>query len=1337
MDRKPQLEQQGSNNGIGTNSWRNIQLTGAIALTRRSLAPLLLATAFAGCADDRGLSAPGAPEAPAAAPEKGNRLFFDDFQTGEPMAKWTPFAGEWDIQDLSAQDKEYKAPLQILSQTVAGNLYWTDYQVEAKVTIEDDAGKVGLLGRVQDTHYYYEFLLGRDGEGGERSWFIRRRYSHTWETLASGAFGYEMGIPYVMRFTLQGERLKALISADAGRSFIELGAATDATYKFGKIGLGSYFTRARFDDVAVDGDFIYQQSGPWGPVALLRDNTNTFAGKPSGGWYVTPIHANLRASDGKVMITGFGRKAEPGCNGSTQRQVGESWILDPAVLDATSDGQTLFVSPLNEQNADPVHEVLYCAGHNTLADGRIFYSAGTRYPNTLPDSSPELGLAYSRIFSPSTGTFTRITANMAGGQASSPGMKWYPTNLLLPDGRVLMYGGFHWSGGGPDSKTNHSFELFDPSVWDANPNANPYTVLTQHTEGNSQISPTRGYTNLFLLPKPVPAGTAGGGLARSVVAEGGFGRVFLYNHEPGPSGAARLIARTNALTPNVSTNEKGEGASGAMMPDGTIMFAGGGHDGVGSSLMYFYNPYSDSWTTLDPGASGRISRMYGDATWLPDGTILILNGYNNNGAGFQEPGNEMDITNPVGDVRRPQLIDPFANPRTIINLPAWPEPTGRGYHAIALLLKDGRILVGGGKDGAHITGCEKNELRIFSPPYLSAGPRPSITKIAGTTGEGQTLSVGSSPVTIEYTGTIRSTRGVVLMAPGGLTHGFDENQRYVPLTATIPNPQNGTLTITPPASINEAQPGEYVLYVISDLGVPSVGKFVRLAAPPPCTYAVNGSGDSYIEAEASSRSAGPFAKITDATRSAGAYIEVTQGTGNFTTVPDEGRVMWYDLNVTNGGAFNVWMLTQGLTTSDDSFWVSMDGTADLRPTPDPAAAWGWQKVGTTTINIPTGKHQLKIKVREDGTRVDKVLLTKNTALTPSGLGGGALACSEAPPTAPTMFVANDGVGQVAMTWVDTSSNETGFKIERKPQGQPDTSYMQVGTAAANATSFTDMGVAAGVYTYRVKSTNAAGDSGSNADDATVTAAQPPSAPTNFVANDGVGQVTMTWTDTSSNETGFKIERKPQGQPDTSYMQVGTAAINATSYTNTGVAAGVYTYRVKSTNAAGDSASNADDATVTVPSIGFANLVVNDTAVGGDSTPNNQQWSVQANFAVGNTAFGDRTYTIDAVSTGATHLLGKPWVRPAADSKSYTPTSPPLGTVTVNGSNIFIAVDSRHATTFLTGAGFASEGYTITVRESSTVTRTYNVWKKAHTSGATFTFPTVGATIAPCYLTFVE
>ena len=906
-------------------------------------------------------------------------LFADDFQSGEPR-QWTPFSGEWGVKDMPTATREYLGEQATMNLSVAGSFRWTDYHVQARVMLLEGAGSVGVLGRVQGTHHYYELLLGPTGAEGVRSWSIRRRVNHVWTTLASGAFNYDTAVPYVLRFNMRGGVLEGLISLDDGQLFTRLGSVSDTTFTFGKIGLASYLTPSTFDNVAVEGVSPITSAlalGPWGPIAALRDDTNRFpTGKPVGGWYVTPIHATLHASDGSVVISGFGRKAEASCTGTTQRQVGETFVINPSAIDAVTDGDTLLVQSIDQQNLDTVHDVLYCSGQTTMADGRIFLAGGTKYPDTLPDSSPELGLTYSRVYNPTSNSIQRVSFPTKGGQTVTRGMKWYPTTTLLPDGRVLTFGGFHWFGGGTGVQKNQSLEAFDPNIWDANPAADPYTVLTQHEEGNAETPPARSYTNVFVLPKSVPAASAGGGFARSMVVSGSTGRVFLFNHEPGPAGNQRLIARSNALSTNPATSLAGSGTATAMLPDGRIMFANGSADGVGSSRAYFYDAYADNWTTLSLG----ISRYYGDAVWLPDGTILLANGYVN------EPGSD-NIVSPLGapdGVRQVQIIDPFAG--TVSTQPVWPEPTGRGYHNVALLLKDARILIGGGKDGDHNTGCEKNELRIYTPPYLSAGPRPTITNVAS----GQTLVAAGGPLTITYTDTVRSTRGVALMAPGSMTHGFDQGQRYIPLTPTV-GPSGGSVTVALPASVEQTPPGDYLLYVVSDLGVPSMGVHVRVAAPPACVYAVNGGTDSYIEVENSSRRAGPFLNVSDATSSAGAHIQVDPTSTGTTTVPDEERVMRYDVDVSSGGNFFVWLLANGPDTDSDSVYVSIDGNAD-QVLNLPAGVWGWVRAATA-VNIPNGRHTVKLKSREPGAKIDKLRLTTSTSTTPpAGTGGIALSC---------------------------------------------------------------------------------------------------------------------------------------------------------------------------------------------------------------------------------------------------------------------------------------------------------------------------------------------------------
>ena len=67
-----------------------------------------------------------------------------------------------------------------------------------------------------------------------------------------------------------------------------------------------------------------------------------------------------------------------------------------------------------------------------------------------------------------------------------------------------------------------------------------------------------------------------------------------------------------------------------------------------------------------------------------------------------------------------------------------------------------------------------------------------------------------------------------------------------------------------------------------------------------------------------------------------------------------------------------------------------------------------------------------------------------------------------------------------------------------------------------------------------------------------------------------GQLQLTWTDNSTNEDGFKIERKT-GTTGT-YAEIATVGADVTSYTNSALVDGTaYCFQVRAYNAAGNSA----------------------------------------------------------------------------------------------------------------------------------------------------------------------
>lgn len=79
------------------------------------------------------------------------------------------------------------------------------------------------------------------------------------------------------------------------------------------------------------------------------------------------------------------------------------------------------------------------------------------------------------------------------------------------------------------------------------------------------------------------------------------------------------------------------------------------------------------------------------------------------------------------------------------------------------------------------------------------------------------------------------------------------------------------------------------------------------------------------------------------------------------------------------------------------------------------------------------------------------------------------------PTAASGLMANPGSGFIQLNWSDNSKNEVGFIVERS--ATPASGFTAIMTTSANATSYTDTGLAPGTtYYYRVIATNSSGNS---------------------------------------------------------------------------------------------------------------------------------------------------------------------------------------------------------------------------------------------------------------------
>ncbi len=172
---------------------------------------------------------------------------------------------------------------------------------------------------------------------------------------------------------------------------------------------------------------------------------------------------------------------------------------------------------------------------------------------------------------------------------------------------------------------------------------------------------------------------------------------------------------------------------------------------------------------------------------------------------------------------------------------------------------------------------------------------------------------------------------------------------------------------------------------------------------------------------------------------------------------------------------------------------------------------------------------------------------------------------------------------VLLTWQDGSSDETGFTVERKTGVGG--SYSIVARLPANSTAFVDSGlVDSTLFFYKVYAFNGPGNSTDSNEISVTTLASLPAAPWGLTATAVSScQINLAWTDNSTNETGFKIERSLDGS--TGWAQIAQAAAQTTSYSDSNLSGGTtYNYRIRSTNAAGDSgySGNAAATTRSVP-----------------------------------------------------------------------------------------------------------------------------------------------------------
>jgi hypothetical protein len=118
---------------------------------------------------------------------------------------------------------------------------------------------------------------------------------------------------------------------------------------------------------------------------------------------------------------------------------------------------------------------------------------------------------------------------------------------------------------------------------------------------------------------------------------------------------------------------------------------------------------------------------------------------------------------------------------------------------------------------------------------------------------------------------------------------------------------------------------------------------------------------------------------------------------------------------------------------------------------------------------------------------------------------------------------------------------------------------------------------------------------------------PPAAPSNLASlANSQSQITLTWSDNSADETGFKIERRTGGGQ---FAEIGSTNANVATFADTGLTAATsYIYRVRAVNAGGASGYSNETTATTQQSTSAPAAPSNLTATANSSTQITLTWS---------------------------------------------------------------------------------------------------------------------------------